>query len=328
MYLKPLHILVLFLCVLLLFARLEKAKSSPSLPKTQEPLLQEHGLSSLFLHAIESAQESILLASYSLSDPILLSALQKRAEAGIETTVVYDPSTSGREWSRLGKEVRQIARKGLGLTHQKLLVVDKELLCIGSANASTESLRWHDNLVLSCLHRELATLLVARETELAPGPLPPTSELHPLKAGEQDLEFWQLPMEGEAALKRLIALLEGAEQRIQVAMFTWTHSALTEAVIAAHRRGVHVTAILDRTSANGTSYKTFRRLQEAGVPVRAHRGSPLLHHKLCIIDETILVMGSTNWTQAAFTKNRDCFVVLSPLTQAQRKRLQRAWKRI
>ena len=51
----------------------------------------------------------------------------------------------------------------------------------------------------------------------------------------------------------------------------------------------------------------------------------LLHHKWALIDKETLIVGSANWTTAAFTKNQDCFLVL-PLKEKEQKFMKNLWK--
>ena len=111
-------------------------------------------------------------------------------------------------------------------------------------------------------------------------------------------------------------------------MFTWTRFDLADAVISAKKRGVNVEVILDRNASNGVSQKIAKKLLEGGISVRVNQGQELLHHKLLLIDNETLVNGSANWTKAAFTNNDDFFLILSPLTDSQRKALDEMWAEI
>jgi phosphatidylserine/phosphatidylglycerophosphate/cardiolipin synthase-like enzyme len=55
------------------------------------------------------------------------------------------------------------------------------------------------------------------------------------------------------------------------------------------------------------------------------QGQQLLHHKWAIVDEEQWIMGSANWTKAAFAKNEDFLLILSTLTKEQIQFLNRLW---
>ena len=104
-----------------------------------------------------------------------------------------------------------------------------------------------------------------------------------------------------------------AHKTIRLVMFTLTHNEITSALIAAHKRGVDVRVAVDYYTARGASKKTLEQLRQAQIPVYLSQGKELLHHKWALIDGDILIMGSANWTKAAFTKNQDFLLLLSSL---------------
>ena len=270
-------------------------------------------LKSTFVRAIEEANSSIVLIIYSLTEPKVIQALKERAEAGVEVTVIHDPTTVQQGFQRLGHRVHRIEKAKSGLMHQKILVVDGERIWIGSANLTPDSLRFDDNLVIGLCSTELARAITHKTTR------------HDFDVAGQHVEFWSLPEDKEKGLKRLLSLINEAEKSIRVAMFTWTHPALTDAIIAAHKRGVMVEVALDHGQGVGVSEASAKKLLEAGVPVRMSRGSELLHHKCAYIDGKILINGSANWTRAAFSKNDDCFLIIHDLTVDQTRKVEMLW---
>lgn len=280
----------------------------------------------LFRRAVESAHESIYLMIYNFSDETLLRLLEKKGREGVEVVVVTGVEEARRLKKRL-PSVEILPRPIKGRMHQKVVVVDGHQLWIGSANWTTTSLCSHGNLLLGMeapeFAEELRTSAVSRVGDLPPPPLSQRS----FNCGGQRVEYWQLPTEREA-LGRLLELINSAERRIAGAIFTWTHPEITEAMIAAHLRGVRVELVVDGYAAHGTSRGVILRLQEVGVPVRISLGPELLHHKFLWVDEQTLLMGSANWTRAAFAENDDAFLLLSPLTGAQLKKMKQVWRAI
>ncbi|MCB1134654.1 MAG: hypothetical protein KDK78_00175, partial [Chlamydiia bacterium] len=68
-------------------------------------------------------------------------------------------------------------------------------------------------------------------------------------------------------------------------------------------------------------------LANAEVPLRLRRGPELLHHKCALIDGTICIHGSANWTRSAFKRNDEVLFISTPLTEEQRLRLEDIWGR-
>lgn len=303
----------------LLFFYLTENHALEEIRPGEPPLLYSNvchdNLERVFLEAIQSANKSILLIIYSLSDPKLIQALNQQATKGVVVKVIHDSSTPPLGFRKLSSSIAVEGIKRTGLMHQKILVVDREKIWIGSANMTSESLRVHDNLVVGLINQKLAHAIEWGEP------------FKSLSVGGQRVEYWDLPQRGKAGLQRLVEVLDGAKSSIRVAMFTWTHSELTAAILRAHHRGIQVEIILDYGQAQGVCQQTLDALIQAGVDVSLSSGVGLLHHKFAWVDEELLVNGSANWTIAAFSRNKDCFLILHSLTPSQNEKMRMLWKK-
>ncbi len=237
----------------------------------------------------------------------------------VSTTIYYDKDASPRVFKYLGEgDIHPIRHKGL--MHQKIVVLDHELVFIGSANMTSASLRMHDNLVVGLVSRTVAKFLEEHKP-YSPGYLRAT-------VGGQEIELWLLPDPRGHALTELRKEVRSATRSIRIALFTFTHPGLIEEVIDAHQRGVKVTIVVDMHSGLGASSKAIEKLKKAGVPIFLSQGTQLLHHKFIYIDEQTLVTGSANWTKAAFYKNSDCILALHHLNEDQKRFMNRLWHSI
>lgn len=257
---------------------------------------------------------------FGLNDPALIKTLGSRIQSGIPATLYYDPSGSSKRLHISLAQARLHPVQRGGLMHQKILIVDRDLVLIGSANMTSASLRMHDNLVVGMRNERVARFLLERA--------PYRSGYLRTCAGGQDLELWLLPDQRGHALADLRRKLRSATSSIRIALFTFTHPALIEDVIAAHRKGISTTVVIDLHSGLGASAKAIKRLREEGVKVLLSQGIQLLHHKFVLIDENTLLSGSANWTKAAFAKNSDCILALHNLSYAQKKFMKHVWHRI
>jgi phosphatidylserine/phosphatidylglycerophosphate/cardiolipin synthase-like enzyme len=256
---------------------------------------------------------------FGLSDSAILSALAQKAKQKVPLTIYYDPKGSPR--------VEKILKQGhiypvqmSALMHQKILILDEETVFIGSANMTSASLRMHDNLVIGIKNQKIAHFLKDHAPH-SPGHLKTT-------LGGQDLDIWLLPDPRGHALAEIRNLIRSAQKSLKIALFTFTHPALLEELIAAHRRGVQVEVVIDMHSGFGASASTIEQLKKARIPILLSQGVQLLHHKFLYIDEHILLTGSANWTKAAFYKNSDCIVVLRHLHPDQKAFMNKLWNRI
>lgn len=316
----PIAILFLsFFCSWLIYSSL-----NPVLPLPQEaPKFYSNQCQSdlrlVFTKAIERSQKTIYLVMFGLTDDVILRTIQERLRNGVLTTVYYDPTASVKLRPRLKGAHLYPVQQG-GLMHQKVLVLDSDLIFIGSANMTSASLRMHDNLVIGLRSPVVAKFFLEHP--------PYKSGYLRTIVGGQELELWLLPDPRGQVISDLRQLIRNASHSIKIALFTFTHPGLCEEVIAAKRRGVEVSIVIDQHSALGASAKVVDQLARAKIPIHLSQGVQLLHHKFLLVDDQTLVCGSANWTKAAFCKNSDCILILHRLTWEQKQFMKNLWCRV
>ena len=110
---------------------------------------------------------------------------------------------------------------------------------------------------------------------------------------------------------RIIPCLDNATNKIEVAMAWFTSNELFEALINALNRDVDVELILLDNAINYMYYAPdFNEFINAGGKLRI-AGSEVgfMHHKFCVIDDSLAITGSYNWTYYAETRNVENIVI-------------------
>jgi len=115
---------------------------------------------------------------------------------------------------------------------------------------------------------------------------------------------------------RVIQLLDGAHEQVDIAQFTWSVREIEAAVLRAHQRGVRVRIAMNESQGQGDTVST--RLKAAGVDVRFRAGravpskgySGLQHAKFMVVDRTTLLTGSNNWSSTGTSFNEENTIVL------------------
>ena len=258
---------VFLICIAILssFVWVAIKSTHPYLPSEKRPLILysnqcKDDLKLVFLHAIESANSSLFLVIYGLTDPDIIKALQKKIEESVEVRVFYDPGGSKGIESHLPKEVA-FPIKSSGLMHKKIVVVDRKKVLMGSANLTQSSLHMHDNLVLGCYHKGLSDFL---QTSLDPS--------YHFTIKGQDIELWSLPEQEKKALSTILDEINNAKQSLRVCMFTFTSKEIAEALLQANKRGVKVEVAFDFYSARGSSKQTLQTLQKENISTFTSKG--------------------------------------------------------
>ncbi len=287
----------------LFFIWLVFTATTTTFPSIENPLIfysnqTRDDIKAVFYRSIKEAKSHVYLSIYGLTDASLIHILKQKG-LNIPIEVYYDSSASPKLNKKLKPTCSLYPVKTKGLMHRKILILDKELIFLGSANFTPSSLLHHSNLVIGLYHPQLASFLQD-----------PTNSHYSFEINQQQAEVFLLPIAGKEALARILKLINQAKKTIDVAAFTLTHPLICDALIAAKNRDVKLTIVLDGYSAKGASKKALDQLKAQGLAVCASQGAHLLHHKLCVIDQEILITGSANWTKAAFTKNADLLLIL------------------
>ncbi len=113
----------------------------------------------------------------------------------------------------------------------------------------------------------------------------------------------------------VVETIAQAQQTIFVQAYSFTSAPIANALIAAHRRGVHVEVIADKSQPL-ERYSRIAQLTRAGMPVWIDALHAIAHNKLMVIDEALVITGSFNFTKAAEQENAENLLVLRDATLA------------
>ena len=120
-----------------------------------------------------------------------------------------------------------------------------------------------------------------------------------------------------------------ARQSILVQAYSFTSRPILSALRAARARGVDVEVIVDkvaaRRSAKGSRYNAATYLVNAGIPVWVDAQVAIAHNKVMVIDDSVLITGSFNFTAAAQNHNAENLLVLDDSALAAQYRTN--WER-
>lgn len=310
---KKSKLTVIFCCFAVLYSFLIRAALSPELPSPSSPFIlysnqTRDDLQLILKKSFSEAHHSIDLWMYAATDSLLLEQLKKKALQGVQVTLRFDKRGGT---PSLPSCLHPTLLKSKGLMHRKIVILDDNIVFLGSANMTTSSLQLHDNLSVGFYHPGIAHFLKS-----------PSQNTYSFQIDHSKMQgrLWLLP--DLKALSAIEQQINEATSSIFMAMFTLTQNHLIDALIRAHQRGVSVSVALDRYTARGASRKAVTKLLEAGMDVYFSAGLPLLHHKWALIDNKQLILGSTNWTKAAFQKNDDLLLFLNDLSKPLQKQME------
>ena len=124
------------------------------------------------------------------------------------------------------------------------------------------------------------------------------------------------------------AIVERIKQatKMDIAIYSITSPAITNAIIAAHNNGATVRIVTDKTQAKGKK-SSVPLLRSAGIPVRTNKKTKIEHNKFIVFDDVYVESGSFNYTTNASSYNSEnCIFFDQPEGMEYSKRFEYLWK--
>lgn len=104
-----------------------------------------------------------------------------------------------------------------------------------------------------------------------------------------------------------LELIEGATDRIDMAVMGFSYDPLVEALIAAYDRGVEVRMVGDAGHLNNDGYIAF---QDRRIPMVVGNLSHIMHDKFMVVDDRFVWAGTANWSTTDLIHNSNNFIFI------------------
>lgn len=278
---------------------------------TPEAFVGPTGLQARLTALIDGAERTLDVHMYLFTMRPLAERLVAARARGVNVRVIIDPDTGGdvavRSTLAQGGVTVRDANRLFEFSHAKYLLIDGELAVIMSANFNPGAMSEERNYgVIDRDPDDVADLqaIFAADWAAAGGE----------SAQPADLSCTRLVVSPTNAKQRLLALIDGATQTLELEIMYLAETNVRDAIGAAKQRGVDVRVILgDRQDGS------LAMLRGLGIEVRFPTTS--MHAKLIIADGVAFV-GSQNLSNTALTRNREVGALVFEPTPAQLIRSQ------
>lgn len=112
----------------------------------------------------------------------------------------------------------------------------------------------------------------------------------------------------------IIEELENSKKSIDIAVSWFTNENLFNVILLKSKNGINIRLIILNDNVNNNKNGLdFQILINEGVQLYMCDGPNLMHNKYCIIDDTILINGSCNWTNK-FESNDENIIIIKDLS--------------
>jgi phosphatidylserine/phosphatidylglycerophosphate/cardiolipin synthase-like enzyme len=273
------------------------------------------GVDGPLVDSIDAARLSVDVAAYSISLNSVRDALIRAHDRGATVRVVMESTNMDRSDPQRMIEagIPVIGDNRDGLMHDKFIVIDRSDVWMGSMNF-TDSGAYDDSNNLMHIRstkiaedysKEFNEMFVDNKfgEDVVPETPNPTVTIDGTR-----LDVYFSPDDG--VLAALVPVLESAQESIFFLAYSFTSNQLGDIVREKAEAGLTVAGVMDDEqirSNQGTEFDPFR---QANIDVRMDGIEGLMHHKVFIIDQKIVVFGSYNFSQSAEERNDENLIVV------------------
>ncbi|MDA0770847.1 MAG: hypothetical protein BZY79_03120 [SAR202 cluster bacterium Casp-Chloro-G4] len=204
--------------------------------------------------------------------------------------------------------------------HQKFIVRDNETVLTGSTNFTQTGVSSNLNNVVIIQDTDIAKIYGREFREIMQGHFGNLNEGHDAKPPEKTVSGIPLKVlfaPDHAPEMEIMKQMLKAKNRIDFAVFTFAESSgIDDAMLSVAAGGIKIRGALDGLSSNSKWAATHGLAGKANIElfnVRKQTTVNKLHHKLMVIDERVVIVGSFNYTGQANRLNDENIIVLGDL---------------
>jgi phosphatidylserine/phosphatidylglycerophosphate/cardiolipin synthase-like enzyme len=273
--------------------------------------------------AIVAARQSVDVAMTSLGLNTIVQALIRAHSRGVPVRVVME--TDNVE-ARNPQELRDagiplVEDRRDGTMHNTFLVIDGKEVWTGSMEYTTSGVFREHNNVVRIFSEEIAANYTREFEEMF---LNDQFGIHAVpdtpnpRVTIQDIEIETYFSPDDITVTRLAQLLGEAQESIYFMAYSFTSEDIGTVMRRMSQQGVTVTGVLESSPLNLESTSQYSALRDAGIDVRLGNPSRLINHKVIIIDNSIVVLGSYDFTNRAEKENDENLLIIHSELVAER----------
>ena len=273
------------------------------------------GVDGPIVTAIDAARLSVDVAAYSLSLNSVRNALIRAHDRGATVRVVMESTNMDRSDPQILIEagIPVIGDNRDGLMHDKFIIIDRSEVWLGSMNFTDGGAFDDNNNLMRIRSAKMAENYIKEFEEMfiddsfGEEIIPETP--HPtLTIDDTRIDVYFSPDDG--VLAGLLPVLESAQESIYFLAYSFTSNQLGEIVRQKAQAELAVAGVMDDEQVRSNQGTEFDPFRQANLDVRIDGIDGLMHHKVFIVDEQIVVLGSYNFSQNAEERNDENLLII------------------
>jgi len=197
-----------------------------------------------------------------------------------------------------------------GLMHNKFCIIDSKTVITGSYNPTYGGLDDNNNVIIA-RSSSLADNYESEFQEFQAGIFGKGNRVkNPViyyENGTKKIENYFCPEDW--CSDKVLKALANANSSVNFMIFSFTDNSIGDLLVKKHSEGIDVKGVLEK-SQNTNQYSEYQKLLDAGINVTFDKNPKLLHHKVFIIDDEIVITGSYNPTSNGDKVNDENILII------------------
>jgi phosphatidylserine/phosphatidylglycerophosphate/cardiolipin synthase-like enzyme len=134
---------------------------------------------------------------------------------------------------------------------------------------------------------------------------------------------------GNSCRDAILSALRQASSSLKICVFTISDDVISKEILYRFKQGIKVKIITDNDKCYDQG-SDIEMLANAGIEVMVDKSPNHMHHKFALIDKSILINGSYNWTRSAADHNHENIILSTDpeLIKIFDKEFSRLWEQM
>ncbi len=274
------------------------------------------GIPDIVIQSIDEAQSTLEVAVYEIDWEPLAEAIIRAHERGVNVRVVTDSDYLKEEATQkiLQANVPVVPDNRQPFMHNKFVIIDRAIVWTGSMNFTRNDAYRNNNHYIKIYSAALAQNYLAQFEHMFTlkdfNNAEPNIPNPDLTIDGVRVRNYFSPRGGIAA--NIEEVLKSARSSIYFAAFSFTREDFTEVLKQKVKDGLTVQGVFETRQIAAGADAGWNALTSARprVDVRQDGNSYTMHHKFFIIDESIVMLGSFNFSRNAEERNNENILII------------------
>jgi phosphatidylserine/phosphatidylglycerophosphate/cardiolipin synthase-like enzyme len=284
------------------------------------PADHKGGLDTKLVALIDTARTSVDVADYDFDLANVADAMVRARGRGATVRMVTDTDTLTNKDKAVQAAFDKLKAAGIPIVddkrgpimHNKFTVVDKEWVETGSWNYTDGDTYHLNNNMIIIQSKELAANYSAEFAKMFEkkqfGPAKDKAIPNPTVTISGTRIQNCFASEGKCA-SQIVTAIQGSKQSIRFMAYSFTSDPIEQAMADRQKAGVTISGVFETTGSQ-TPYSAYGKLKQLGNEVYTDGNPWLMHHKVIIIDDHLVIFGSFNFSDNADTQNDENLLII------------------